>query len=229
MLCSSQFHKIWSNTDRWSGIFCFVSGIHQTCNADWSHSLLLLFCVLSLSLCIVSPPVGMLIRRVVNISLGILIGYLSTPVVLNLLSSRQVMNTSFDPLRIVNTYGAFGRYRIHQDQDGPFKHFRFFFCKHFQNLSSMLVYSLRIKVHLLETVSTRDQPTLFLLLSSITKERTEVIFQGTLSQDPKDPEAIWEEYQFLCKPGDVYRRPCLISPYHYRLDWLMWFAAFQVS
>uniref|UniRef100_A0A669F612 Lipase maturation factor n=1 Tax=Oreochromis niloticus TaxID=8128 RepID=A0A669F612_ORENI len=117
-----------------------------------------------------APTKGMLIRRVVNISLGILIGYLSIPVLMNLLSSRQVMNTSFDPLRIVNTYGAFG---------------------------------------------------------SITKERTEVIFQGTLSPDPKDPEALWEEYQFMCKPGDVYRRPCLLSPYHYRLDWLMWFAAFQ--
>uniref|UniRef100_A0A3Q1HL37 Lipase maturation factor n=1 Tax=Acanthochromis polyacanthus TaxID=80966 RepID=A0A3Q1HL37_9TELE len=116
------------------------------------------------------PNKGMLIRRVVNISLGVLIGFLSVPVVMNLLSSRQVMNTSFDPLRIVNTYGAFG---------------------------------------------------------SITKERTEVIFQGTLSLDPKDPEAVWEEYQFLCKPGDLYQRPCLISPYHYRLDWLMWFAAFQ--
>uniref|UniRef100_A0A8D3C447 Lipase maturation factor n=1 Tax=Scophthalmus maximus TaxID=52904 RepID=A0A8D3C447_SCOMX len=117
-----------------------------------------------------NPTKGMLIRRVVNICLGILIGCLSVPVVMNLLSSRQVMNTSFDPLRIVNTYGAFG---------------------------------------------------------SITKERTEVIFQGTLSPDPKDPDAVWEEYQFLCKPGDVYRRPCLLSPYHYRLDWLMWFAAFQ--
>ncbi|KAM9426120.1 lipase maturation factor 1 isoform 2-T3 [Pholidichthys leucotaenia] len=116
------------------------------------------------------PSRGMLVRRVVNVSLGILIGWLSVPVVLNLLSSRQVMNTSFDPLRIVNTYGAFG---------------------------------------------------------SITKERTEVIIQGTLSPDPKDPEVVWEEYQFLCKPGDVYRRPCVISPYHYRLDWLMWFAAFQ--
>lgn len=40
---------------------------------------------------------------------------------------------------------------------------------------------------------------------------------------------IWEEFQFKCKPGDVYRRPCLISPYHYRLDWLMWFAAFMVN
>ncbi len=69
----------------------------------------------------------MLIRRVVNISLGILIGYLSIPVVMNLLSSRQVMNTSFDPLRIVNTYGAFGRYatvrghRGHEVGQGSFK------------------------------------------------------------------------------------------------------------
>uniref|UniRef100_A0A8C5TTQ4 Lipase maturation factor n=1 Tax=Malurus cyaneus samueli TaxID=2593467 RepID=A0A8C5TTQ4_9PASS len=113
---------------------------------------------------------GSCIRRVLNISLGLLITYLSVPVVLNLLSSRQVMNTSFNPLRIVNTYGAFG---------------------------------------------------------SITKERTEVILQGTASLDPNDPAAVWEEFEFKCKPGDLRRRPCLISPYHYRLDWLMWFAAFQ--
>lgn len=60
--------------------------------------------------CVCVSVSGMLIRQVVNISLGILIGCLSIPVVTNLLSSRQVMNTSFDPLRIVNTYGAFGRY-----------------------------------------------------------------------------------------------------------------------
>ncbi|NWH93289.1 LMF1 factor, partial [Leiothrix lutea] len=62
---------------------------------------------------------------------------------------------------------------------------------------------------------------------SITKERTEIILQGTSSLDPKDPTAVWEEFEFKCKPGDLRRRPCLISPYHYRLDWLMWFAAFQ--
>ncbi|XP_016382891.1 lipase maturation factor 1 [Sinocyclocheilus rhinocerous] len=116
------------------------------------------------------PSKGMLIRRVLNASLGILIAYLSVPVVMNLLSSRQMMNTSFDPLRIVNTYGAFG---------------------------------------------------------SVTKERTEVVFQGTLSVNHTGEEVIWEEYEFLCKPGALDRRPCLISPYHYRLDWLMWFAAFQ--
>ncbi|MGH0155810.1 UNVERIFIED_CONTAM: hypothetical protein FKN15_065111 [Acipenser sinensis] len=54
---------------------------------------------------------GMQIRRVANISLGLLIVCLSMPVVLNLVSSQQIMNTSFNPLRIVNTYGAFGRYR----------------------------------------------------------------------------------------------------------------------
>ncbi|XP_064376141.1 lipase maturation factor 1 isoform X3 [Dromaius novaehollandiae] len=113
---------------------------------------------------------GCYVRRVVNISFGLLIAYLSVPVILNLLNSRQVMNTSFNPLRIVNTYGAFG---------------------------------------------------------SITKERTEVVIQGTSSEDPNDPAAVWEEYDFKCKPGDLKRRPCFISPYHYRLDWLMWFAAFQ--
>ena len=67
--------------------------------------------------------------------------------------------------------------------------------------------------------------------SSVTKERTEVIFQGTrnLTIIPDHKGGIWEENQFQCKPGDPKRRPCVISPYHYRLDWLTWFAAFKVS
>ena len=51
-------------------------------------------------------------RRVVSLSLAMLLAYLSIPVVQNLLSPRQAMNTSFDPLRILNTYGAFGRYFV---------------------------------------------------------------------------------------------------------------------
>src|SRR5262249_5857664 len=85
--------------------------------------------------------------------------------VLNLLSSGQVMNTSFDPLEVVNTYGAFG---------------------------------------------TAD------------RARYEVILEGT-RDDPHQPDARWEEYELPCMPGDVRRRPCLITPYHYRLDWQMWF------
>ncbi|KAB1252057.1 Lipase maturation factor 1 [Camelus dromedarius] len=113
---------------------------------------------------------GRMARRTANLALGVLITWLSIPVVVNLLSPQQVMNSSFNPLRIVNTYGAFG---------------------------------------------------------SITKERTEVILQGTASSNASSPDAEWEDYEFKCKPGNLRRRPCLISPYHYRLDWLMWFAAFQ--
>ena len=80
------------------------------------------------------------------------------------------MNTSFEPFRIVNTYGAFG---------------------------------------------------------SVTKTRHEVIFKGARVADKVDENTTWLEYEFKCKPGSVSRRPCLISPYHYRLDWLLWFAAFQ--
>lgn len=109
-------------------------------------------------------------RNVTNLSLALCLGFLSIPVVVNLISPNQRMNTSFEPLRLVNSYGAFG---------------------------------------------------------SITKKRTEVILQGTSNENPYNQSAIWEEYEFLCKPGNVFRRPCLITPYHYRLDWLMWFAAFQ--
>lgn len=63
---------------------------------------------------------------------------------------------------------------------------------------------------------------------SVTKERTEVVLQGTAHPNASAPDAHWEEFEFKCKPGEPRRRPCLISPYHYRLDWLMWFAAFQV-
>ena len=61
---------------------------------------------------------------------------------------------------------------------------------------------------------------------SITKERTEVIFQGTWNTTINS-KTHWQELEFKCKPGRISRHPCIISPYHYRLDWLMWFAAFQ--
>jgi hypothetical protein len=95
------------------------------------------------------------------------IAWLSIPVVTNLLSGSQLMNTSFEPLDLVNTYGAFG---------------------------------------------------------SINRERLEIVFEGT-------PDAVtsktaeWREYPFKCAPTDVTRRPCVITPYHYRLDWQIWFAA----
>jgi len=50
------------------------------------------------------------------------------------------------------------------------------------------------------------------------------VLEGTDDPVPSDA-ANWRPYEFKCKPGDPMRRPCVISPFHYRLDWLMWFAA----
>jgi lipase maturation factor len=85
----------------------------------------------------------------------------------NLFSRRQLMNASFEPLHLVNTYGAFG---------------------------------------------------------AVTRERLEVVIKGTDAKLP-DASAEWREYEFKGKPGDVNRRPCIVSPYHWKLDWQMWFAA----
>jgi hypothetical protein len=37
----------------------------------------------------------------------------------------------------------------------------------------------------------------------------------------------WIELEFPCKPGTVTRRPCFCAPYHYRLDWNIWFIGFK--
>jgi hypothetical protein len=94
---------------------------------------------------------------------------LSWSPVLNLLSSEQAMNLSYNPMRLVNTYGMFG---------------------------------------------------------SIGRVRPEIAIEGTLAERPDD-DAEWREYVFTCKPGPVDRAPCVVSPYHRRLDWQVWFAAFQ--
>ena len=48
------------------------------------------------------------IENTIAIVLSILVVYLSIAPVLNLVSGRQLMNYSYDPLDLVNTYGAFG-------------------------------------------------------------------------------------------------------------------------
>jgi hypothetical protein len=110
-------------------------------------------------------------QRVVVALLVAAVALLSVPPVRNLLSTRQVMNTSFDRLHLVNTYGAFG---------------------------------------------------------SVGRERDEIVFEGSRDPEPAD-DAAWRPYEFRCKPGDPARRPCLISPYHLRLDWQIWFAAMSTA
>ncbi len=58
----------------------------------------------------------------------------------------------------------------------------------------------------------------------ITRKRFEIVLEGTGDARP-GPASVWKEYEFKCKPGDVTRAPCVISPYHYKIDWQMWFAA----
>jgi hypothetical protein len=63
---------------------------------------------------------------------------------------------------------------------------------------------------------------------SVTKERYEIVLEGTSSAEPA-PQAPWREYEFKAKPGDPRRMPPQIAPYHLRLDWLMWFLPFSVA
>lgn len=93
--------------------------------------------------------------------------YLSVKPIRNMISPRQMMNCHFDPLNLVNSYGAFG---------------------------------------------------------SVTKVRREIVLEGT--RDKQITESTeWMAYEFKGKPGCLTRRPPLVSPYHYKIDWQMWFAA----
>jgi hypothetical protein len=103
------------------------------------------------------------IREVICVSLLLLVVTLSRPVVKNLLSPNQVMNRSYDPFRLINTYGAFG---------------------------------------------------------TVNEYRDEYVISSACQWDGE-----WREYEFKAKPGNVYRTPRFLSPYHYRLDWQMWIAA----
>lgn len=103
--------------------------------------------------------------------LVVVVALLSVAPVRNLLSPGQRMNTSFDRLALVNSYGAFG---------------------------------------------------------SVGRLRPEIVFEGTRAASPGD-DAEWRAYEFPCKPGGVLRRPCVVAPYQYRLDWQIWFAAMSTA
>jgi hypothetical protein len=114
-----------------------------------------------------APPRHRHARTVVWTCLFAMVAWLSIPVVKNLLSGQQRMNTSFGAMDLVNTYGAFG---------------------------------------------------------SVGRERREIVFEGTADPAPGEG-SVWREYPFKCAPCDPARPPCMIAPYHYRLDWQIWFAA----
>ncbi len=111
----------------------------------------------------IGTPAPPRLRQKIAIGLvAVLVAGKSCAVIDNLMSSDQRMNSSFDRLALVNTYGAFG---------------------------------------------------------SIDFERHELVIEGTRDG------VTWLPYELPCKPGDLARRPCVLGPYHLRLDWLIWFAA----
>ena len=57
------------------------------------------------------------------------------------------------------------------------------------------------------------------LFAVMTKERTEILIQGSMDG------MTWKNYQFKYKPGALNRMPPFVAPYMPRLDWQMWFAA----
>ena len=56
------------------------------------------------------------INNAIAVALSILVTWLSIATVLNLASGRQLMNYSYDPLDLVNTYGAFGTVGRERDE-----------------------------------------------------------------------------------------------------------------
>lgn len=59
---------------------------------------------------------------------------------------------------------------------------------------------------------------------SVGRERNQLVFEGT-EDEVLTGATVWRPYAFKCQPVAPARRPCWMSPYHYRLDWLLWFAA----
>jgi len=64
---------------------------------------------------------------------------------------------------------------------------------------------------------------------TVGRQRYEIIIEGTDADEPTAAEATWREYEFKGKPGDPTRRPPQVAPYHYRLDWLLWFIPLSPS
>jgi hypothetical protein len=155
----------------------FQSVLIASGNLSWLNWLTLVLCIPALDdrflswLPVAPPPLheADAVHRGAVYVLAVVVAILSVAPTLNVLSSSQVMNTSFEPLHLVNTYGAFG---------------------------------------------------------SITKTRYEIVIEGT-DDASVTARTTWHEYEFKGKPGNPARRPPQIAPYHLRLDWLMWFAAFS--
>ena len=115
------------------------------------------------------------------------------------------MNTSWSPLKLVNTYGAFGsigkvRTEVGDHPSPPRPSFHTPHPCPCDQVTASCTISIAIAIAL-----AIGHPAYL-----------QVIIQGT------SDGVNWLPYEFPCKPGDVSRRPCTIAPYHYRMDWKMY-------
>jgi len=62
---------------------------------------------------------------------------------------------------------------------------------------------------------------------SVGKKRYEPIVSIAYAKEGNNNVLEWIEIDFPCKPGSLDRRPCFCAPYHYRLDWNIWFIGFK--
>jgi len=158
------------------GCFLFLLSIMVSGNFAWLNWLTAILCLsaldgsflaglFGLAAPVLIPPPQLF--QALSFGLVALVAAKSVEPVKNLISKQQIMNTSFDPFHLVNTYGAFG---------------------------------------------------------SITRDRYEIVLEGTDAAELSEGTE-WRPYEFRGKPGDPFRRPPIIAPYHLRLDWLMWFEA----
>jgi Lipase maturation factor len=61
---------------------------------------------------------------------------------------------------------------------------------------------------------------------SVGRERDDIVIEAT--DEPVITEQTrWRPYEFKAAPGDVTRRPPIITPYHYHLDWQIWFSGMR--
>ncbi|CAL9375344.1 lipase maturation factor family protein [Streptomyces sp. enrichment culture] len=79
-------------------------------NFSWLNWITIVLALSALRLPATAPsvPAAPLWYEALVLAVGALLVFLSYHPVLNMISRRQVMNRSFDPLHLVNTYGAFG-------------------------------------------------------------------------------------------------------------------------
>lgn len=163
-------------------------------------------------------------RQLVNFVFLALILKLSVPVVKNLASKKQVMNQSYDPLRLVNTYGVFGTVSEVREEfiissatagDGEWREYEFKVkpgnVRKAPRFLSPYHYRLDWQMWLAATCRTLDRSATWLypfLIKLLQQDKA--VLNDLMMGDP------WEEDRNSNAPGQTRQRPKYIRVERYR-------------